>query len=171
MRLIVRKEYDSITVQDLLDEADVGRSTFYAHYAGKDELLRRGFERLREELTAVQAEPSAAEKLAPLSFSLVMFTHAEQYKENYRAMVGGRGGAIVRAEVRRVLLALVEPELNTFLTTDLPRELVARFLVDSFQSVLSWWLERRPELPAEAVHDMFRALVFSRSSSAAPALR
>src|SRR5437867_644732 len=36
--LVLEKRYDAITIQDLLDRADVGRSTFYAHYRGKDDL-------------------------------------------------------------------------------------------------------------------------------------
>jgi AcrR family transcriptional regulator len=43
MSLIVGKKYESITVQDVLDRADVGRSTFYMHFRDKDELLTNGF--------------------------------------------------------------------------------------------------------------------------------
>jgi AcrR family transcriptional regulator len=38
--LILRKGYDAITVQEIIDEADIGRATFYAHYRGKEDLLR-----------------------------------------------------------------------------------------------------------------------------------
>jgi len=48
--LILRKGYDAITVQEIIDEADIGRATFYAHYRGKEDLLRGGFEALRAEL-------------------------------------------------------------------------------------------------------------------------
>jgi AcrR family transcriptional regulator len=37
--LILEKPFDSITVQDVLDRAGVGRSTFYAHYKDKDDVL------------------------------------------------------------------------------------------------------------------------------------
>ena len=48
--LVVAKGYDAVTIQDVLDAADVGRSTFYSHFAGKEALLRSGFDRLRAEL-------------------------------------------------------------------------------------------------------------------------
>jgi AcrR family transcriptional regulator len=43
VELVLEKRYDAITIQDLLDRADVGRSTFYAHYRGKDDLLAKSF--------------------------------------------------------------------------------------------------------------------------------
>lgn len=41
VRLILEKGYEAVTVQDIIDRADVGRSTFYAHFVDKDELRAR----------------------------------------------------------------------------------------------------------------------------------
>jgi len=51
MSLILEKKYESITVQEILDSADVGRSTFYMHFHDKDELLFSGFHDLQSFLS------------------------------------------------------------------------------------------------------------------------
>src|SRR5258707_301232 len=47
--LIVERGYEKVTVQDVLDRADIGRSTFYAHYRDKDDLFGSCFDDLRAE--------------------------------------------------------------------------------------------------------------------------
>jgi AcrR family transcriptional regulator len=54
--LILKKGYEAITIKDICDAANVGRSTFYAHYTGKDDLKRSGFEPLRRLLVARQKQ-------------------------------------------------------------------------------------------------------------------
>ena len=58
--LILKKGYEAITIQDICDEANVGRSTFYAHYTSKDDLKRSGFEHLRKEFGDRQRDAQAA---------------------------------------------------------------------------------------------------------------
>jgi AcrR family transcriptional regulator len=163
--LILSKGYEATTIQDIIDEADVGRSTFYAHYTGKEALLRGGFERLRADLMQARASCSTrrgARRSEPLVFSLAMFQHADGYKDVYRALVGGRGGAIAVSEIRRVLSEFVREELSTAKRNGaVPRELALQFIVSAFLAVLTWWLERKPELVPTAVDGMFRRLVIS----------
>src|SRR5258708_24940011 len=111
IRLIKRKGYDALTVQEIIDEADIGRATFYAHYRGKDDLLRGGFERLRGELKAARREAREGERDRPLTFSLAMFEHACAYPDVYRAMLGGQGSMIAVNEIRHVLAELANKDL------------------------------------------------------------
>ena len=48
--MILKKGYEAITIDDICDAANVGRSTFYAHYTSKDDLKRSGLDHLRRML-------------------------------------------------------------------------------------------------------------------------
>ena len=161
--LILRKGYEAVTIQDIIDEADIGRSTFYAHYNGKEDLLRGRFDELRADLDAARCDAARehnGDGDEPLPFSRALFEHACGYKHVYRALAGNRGGLVAINEIRRVLSELVKDELPPR-PSDNPvaRELAVRFVVGTFLTVLTWLLERKPKLtPAEA-DKMFRHLV------------
>jgi AcrR family transcriptional regulator len=160
--LILRKGYDATTIQDIVDEANVGRSTFYAHYNGKEDLLRGGFEELRAELMAAQERAASAADgrgKQPLAFSLAMFEHACRYKQVFRALVGGRGGAVAVNQIRRVLSDLVGDELGAHRERQLvPRELAVSFVVGTFLTVLTWLLERKSKPSPQEADTLFRHL-------------
>lgn len=161
--LILRKGYDDITVQDLIDEADVGRSTFYAHYAGKEDLLRRGFEQLRADLMesrSLSPRDAASAGGEPFAFSLTLFQHAEGYKDVYRALAGRSGGAVVIGRIRDVLVDFVREDLPTRQDAAIPKELALEFILSALLSVLTWWLKRRPDLAPTEVEGLFRQLMF-----------
>jgi AcrR family transcriptional regulator len=160
--LIQRKGYEAVTVQDIIDEADVGRSTFYAHYTGKEDLLRGGFDALRTALSEARREAAARCEAGPLAFSRALFDHACGQKHIYRALVGGRGGVVATNEIRRVLTELAQEELSaTWRDGAVARELAVQFVVSTFLTVLSWLLARKAKAgPAEA-DQMFRRLVIA----------
>ena len=159
-RLILRKPYGTITVQDIIDEADVGRATFYAHFAGKDDLFRNGFERLRDDLAAGRRRHAGKSEDAahPLSFSFAMFEHASRYKE-VGALLGEGGSTIARTEARRILAEFVKADLPAGGDGTISRELLVEYVVSSFLTVLTWWLTRKPSLSPQEVDLMFRRLV------------
>lgn len=158
--LILRKGYDATTIQDIIDEADVGRSTFYAHYTGKDDLLHRGFEQLRAELAEARRSASAGPEAGPLAFSATMFDHAWSYKDVYRALVGGRGGALVMDKIRDVLSGFVREELSgAWEDGEVSRDLAVQFVVSTFLTVLASLLSKRSKLTPSAANVVFRSLV------------
>ena len=156
--LILRKGYESITVQDIIDEADVGRSTFYMHYTGKEDLLRASFESLRGVL-AEAAAPKRRHGGEPLPFSLALFEHACAHKHIYRALAGGRGGAVVGKQMRLVLADVVRKDLASESDDGIPEAIRVQFVVDAFLAVLSWSIGRKPALPPPRMDAIFRRLV------------
>src|SRR5580698_1580477 len=80
--LILEKGYEAITVDDICAAANVGRSTFYAHYTSKDDLRRSGLEHLRKLLVNRQKDALAKPgdiRDRSLGFSLTMFEHAHEH--------------------------------------------------------------------------------------------
>ena len=140
--LIQKMDYDAITIKDICEEADVSRSTFYAHFNSKDDLKRAGLDHLRRLMVAQQ---NAARGPATFGFSLTLFEHARDHPRHYQALAGGRGSAVAFATIRESLSDLVRRELAA--TDDegsayaVPREVAAQFVVGAYMAVLAWWLD------------------------------
>ena len=163
--LILKKDYEEITIQDICDAANIGRSTFYAHYTGKDDLKRSGFEHLRKELVDRQREALATSgdiRDGILGFSLTMFEHARDHIDLYRALVGGRGGNVSLGSIREMLSELVRNEFAAGVEKNsadvIPRELIVHYVVGAYMAVLTWWLDGGAKLPPRQIDAMFRRL-------------
>lgn len=110
--LIMKKGYDAITVEDICAEANIGRSTFYLHYASKEALKLSGLEHLRAQLVARQEESLAsATEGESLGFGLALFEHSRDHIDLYRALIGGRGEGIALDGLKQILADLVRKEL------------------------------------------------------------
>lgn len=163
--LILNKGYEAITIGDICDAANVGRSTFYAHYTGKDDLKRSGLENLRRLLVDRQRDALATPgdiRVRSLGFSLTLFEHARAHRDLYRALVGGRGGTVALGSIRQMLSDLVRDELAATVDKNsadaIPRDLVVQYVVGAYMAVLTWWLDGGAKLPPQRIDAMFRCL-------------
>jgi AcrR family transcriptional regulator len=159
--LILEKGYESITVQDVIDRADVGRSTFYAHFIDKDDLLMAIFADLQ-----VPGPDTAAWKGDDPAFSwtLDLFRHFGSGKRLFSAVTSSQSGALARRETKRWLEELARAELNRLrmarTVQRMTLETVVSFLVGTFLGFMDWWMHPENEqLTAEQVDQAFRALV------------
>lgn len=161
--LILKKDYEAITIKDICDAANVGRSTFYAHYTNKDDLKRSGLEHLRRQLVERQREALATPgdiRDRSLGFSLTLFEHALDHVDLYRALAGGRGGSVVLGTIRRILCDLVRDELAAIAGRNsadvIPGEFVVQYVVGAYMAVLTWWLDGGAKLSPRRIDAMFR---------------
>ena len=168
MSLIVQKKYELITVQEILDRADVGRSTFYVHFRDKDDLLFSGFEYLEDLLESAQGcstVPTGKPYEKIIGFSSAMFEHAQEYRRVNRALLGSTAEGVVRRRIHSVLSGFVSHELKLELQRRKGRsipvspELLVHFLVSSYISVLMWWLNSKNQLSPAEVDLSYRQLV------------
>jgi AcrR family transcriptional regulator len=156
--LLRRKSYDAITVQDIIDEADVGRSTFYAHCSGKDDLLRRGLQALRTELDDSEGRRRAP-KDRPFTFGLKLLEHVSEYRDRYPGLAHTRGREVVLRELRQVALGLLRKDLDALPAPEgVGREFIEQYLVGAFMSLLVWWMETNSRYSAAQIDSIFQRL-------------
>jgi len=159
--LILEKGYEAITVQDVIDRANVGRSTFYAHFQDKEDLFLSGFENLRSQFEEHLLGQSSTEA-SPWELSLVMFQHAQDYQRVYKALVGEQSGPIVISHIQKYLSVLIGAHLKSQLTArkndQIPLEILTLYIVSSLTALLTWWLDHDMPYPAEQINDIFRQL-------------
>jgi AcrR family transcriptional regulator len=175
MSLIVEKSYEVITVQDVIDRANVGRSTFYTHYLGKQDLLRAGLKHLKAQLQKSQQAGRTVKgdlKDRLFSFSLALFVHVDSYKAVYHAIVGRQSGTIVMSELRALLAELIETDLKMLPTSDrrsdVPRSALTQFVVGALLSVITWWVDERSKLSPVEANEIFRRLILPSFGQGVP---
>jgi AcrR family transcriptional regulator len=163
--LVLEKGYEAVTIKDIVERANVGRSTFYAHYDSKEDLLTNGLAELRALLTARQRAALAEEGDVGqrcLGFSLALFEHAQSFRDIYRVLVGERGSAIVMNRMRALLADLVSQDLAAIAPAandgQIPRSALIQFVVGALMSVLAWWMDRKSRLSPAEVDTIFRRL-------------
>jgi AcrR family transcriptional regulator len=164
--LIREKPYDDIVVQEILDRANVGRSTFYMHFRDKDELLVSSIHDLLESVhTSRDAAPSVKPDERILSFSLPVFEHIHQHLPRSRTMMGAHGRAVVHGHLQKVLAERIAHGMSKHfhgrrrLTTKVPQDVLVQYIASTFILVLNWWAESRKPLPPVEADALFRALV------------
>jgi AcrR family transcriptional regulator len=164
--LILEKRYDKLTVQDILDRANIGRSTFYAHFLDKEDLLISGFHAFDDEINeyvdhAVHAEQGQEHLL----HSLMFFRHAYLNRDLYRAMLDGGGADILMQTARSHITENIQSHLNEVVSeegeTAVPLPIITSFLAGAMLSVLTWWLDNDLPYTPERINEVFQNLARS----------
>src|SRR5690349_9472611 len=159
--LLAEQTYEAITVQAIIDRADVGRTTFYDHFRDKDDLL---FYEIGEVIAVLgQAAHDAGAAANPLLPSLALFRHVQTNHRLYQAMAWGREFEPLLKKLQGQLAAQLERRLAERVPAGgqpaVPLPIVANYVAGAFLTQLRWWMESKSAYSAEEIDALFWRLV------------
>jgi AcrR family transcriptional regulator len=143
LSLVIEKGYEKTTIQDILDRADIGRSTFYAHYRDKAGLLTASFDEMHAQLQRQLADIPATSSIDVALPAALLFEHAYRNQRIYRALCGHQGGAVVQRHLRRLIGDLLRQHLWPQFSgagTGVTADVAAEFYTSAALGLLVWWI-------------------------------
>jgi AcrR family transcriptional regulator len=159
--LIQEKGYEDLTVQDIIDRANVGRATFYAHFDSKEDLLVSRLDDLRAALRARQQQaswqgPSGDERM--FSYTHEMFVHIDEHRRVFRSMVGKRSGSIIQQLFHKMLVDLVRDDIKMMApgARGVPQEAITHLIAGGLFGLILWWVDGPLKLSVGEVDALFR---------------
>jgi AcrR family transcriptional regulator len=163
--LVLEKGYETVSIRDITERADVGYATFFRHYRDKDALLEDVLEVVLAELTGLlgQSAPDAD----PANLGTLLFRYVQEHSEVIRVLLSSRGSSSL---VQRAIEAGTQSVLSqdTPLAGSLiPPEIAAYHLVTSSIALIQWWLEHGMPYPPERMGVIYHELIARPTRSVA----
>ena len=138
LQLLNQKNFETVTVQEVIDLADVGRSTFYSHYESKelllDELCRYLFHHLFERVGNLTIE----------EYLTHIFSHFKKNQDHVTSLLFSKNDYFLR-QLQKELEHHVYPMIAKDLQVSYPKipaSYLKHFVVSNFIETLTWWLKK-----------------------------
>lgn len=152
--LLEQKRFEHITVQDIIDRADVGRSTFYAHFETKESLVKAMcsdiFDHIFQSAVCVYSDKGNG-----LDARLVhVLCHLRDSKKDVVGILSSQSGTVFMQYYQEYLQTLFALHTDAF-SPDVPRDFLLNHLVCSFSAATAWWVNRKMEQAPEELVGYF----------------
>lgn len=169
--LILEKGYEAVTVEEITDRADLGRTTFYLHYHDKEDLLMESISALIDDLVEQMSQLPLGEWKAdssgghPSPALTLPFQHVAQNARLYRIILRGEGSYSVTRRLREIIVQAAGGMIPVFLEKEelainpqVPMEVFLNYLAGSWLGLITWWLENELPYPPEQMALMFQKM-------------
>lgn len=153
--IVLVRRYEDIRIGEILEQADVGRSTFYTHFLGKDDLLARSMDWM---LTVLASMAAPEPDMAAVRF---LMQHIWENRERGRTILSGQPGAVVM----RALSVKLESGLEDMCeqsgqTPPIALRFVANQIAASQFALLQTWIAGEAPCTVEVLASMMHKTVF-----------
>ena len=155
--LLETRRFENITVQEIIDLANIGRSTFYSHFETKDDLLKAMctdiFEHIFTSTLPQELETDFSQGSQNLELKLGhILYHLQESKRNLKGILGGQSGELFLYFLKQYLYDLFARYLEEF-NPIVPKDFLLHHLAASFAEAVKWWMmEDMKHDPEEVAH-------------------
>ena len=165
--LLAEKSYSKITVQEIIDAANVGRTTFYAHFETKDDLLKELCEELFGHIIGSAMDCTYTHGLysdgsAPESVFCHLLQHLQENDKNIIALLSCESSEMFLRFFKDSLNELVRSQFinqNRKANTDIPEDFLINHISGSFVEMVLWWIKGHRKQTPEDLDRYFRAVI------------
>ena len=157
--LLKQKNYNSITVQEIIDEANIGRSTFYAHFETKDDLLQTlCSEIFHHVFTDLLPQEEAVLDCRNLELKLghVLY-HLKENQVNICGIIASDGDGLFMAYFKQYLTRLF-CRYTALFSREVPEAFLVHHLAGSFTETVKWWVSQNMDQAPETVAAYYMAV-------------
>jgi len=169
--LILERGYEAVTVEEITDRADLGRTTFYLHYRDKEDLLMESIGELINDLVERMSQLPLGEWKSDMSLGTpspaltLPFQHVANNARLYRIILRGEGTYSVTRRLREIIVQATGEMIQVFLEKEkitlkpqIPMEVFLYYLAGSWLGLITWWLENELPYPPEQMALMFQQM-------------
>jgi len=171
IELISEQRYDAITIQNIVDRANVGRTTFYLHFNSKDELFMSCHEVVVREFHIGALHPLSREELlspeVPAGL-ISAYRHLEDARGMLYSVFQGKDSLLVLRRLRDWNAREIESNLRAAFAetrSTIPFDVLANYLAGAQIALVQWWLEKRQRHTMEnlalMLHRLQRAAILN----------
>ena len=162
--LLEKKSYSNITVQDIIDEADIGRSTFYSHFETKDELLNdicSGiFSHVFSDNLTIECTHNFSSKNKDIKNKIThILYHLQDNKKYIKRILSCESGEILMRYFKEHLEKAFSIELKGK-TQKIPQSYILNHLVCDFAETVRWWMKNEQYTPEEISRFFLKTTLF-----------
>lgn len=162
-KLLEEKRFNKITVQEILDEANIGRSTFYSHFETKDALLKEMCTDLFDHIFSHELHSETSHDFSSSDHGLKekithLLYHLKDNQGNVLGLLSGESGDLFMRYFKEYLATMFE-QYPESIREDVPKEFAANHLVGSLGEAVKWWIETKMKMPPEDVAENYLKLI------------
>ena len=165
--LLSKKDFNRITVGEIIDLADVGRATFYSHFETKDFLLKEFCEELFCHVFDAQSNCENGHRHifdcdSTESVFLHLLRHFQKNDNNILLLLSSENNGLFLKYFKKELEILTEKHFEMFETERnkaLPRSFLINHIASTFTETLRWWLDHGMKESAEVISEYFFKVV------------